>query len=353
MVTIGDVTNRGGPLSGLRLADADIIIENLNKQLADAIAKNDNKTELLQQMDSHRRNIKAELARLKEESKQLKKEKEEAVREKRDYTVNQDRLREKIRSELEQEFANKEQELLSQLKADMRAKIESKVSSIRTQYQAEYKEELGKLKTEWSQERKRMNEQHQSQITQILKEVEALKQQSQLNQPKSEPGDKLKGLKSEAFNFVPGTINTRQGAAVNLQDETIVWSKPEGDAPPVPPCKHVQFTSTPRPPASKNLFDTKEEVKSELLSNTNPFIADIQPIPVARHDNPFIDDAPCRNPAHNMAGTEAASFINNTMTAVASKFRKNAGTKASKTKRRHYSKCFLIFLQAGLRMYEQ
>ena len=334
-VTIRDVTNRVGPLSGLRLADADIIIENLNKQLADAIAKNNNETELLQRMDSHRRNIEAELARLKEESEPLKKEKEEAVREKRDYTVNQDRLRDKIRSELEQEFADKERELLSQLKADMRAKIESKVSSIRTQYQAEYKEELGKLKTEWSQERKRVNEQHQSQIMQILKEVEALKQQSQLNQPRSEPGDKLSGLKSEAFNFVPGTINTRRGAAVNLQDDTIIWSKPEGDAPPVPPRKHVRFTSTPHPPASKNLFDIKEEVKSEPLSNTNPFtgnIADIQPIPVARHDNPFMDDAPCKNPAHNTAGTEATSFINNTMTAVASEFRKMREPKLAKLK---------------------
>ena len=169
-MTIGDVTKRGGPLSGLRIADADIIIEDLNKQLANAVAKNDNETELLQRMDSHRRNIEAELNRLREESEQLKKEKEEAVREKRDYTINQDKLRDKIRSELEQEFATKEQELLSQLKTDMRAKIESKVSSIRTQYQAEYKEELGKLKTEWSQERKRVNQQHQSQITQILKD---------------------------------------------------------------------------------------------------------------------------------------------------------------------------------------
>ena len=249
--TIGDVTNRTGPLSGLRLADADIIIENLNKQLAEAVAKNDNKTELLQRMDSHRRNIEAELARLKEESEQLKKEKEDAVREKRDYTINQDKLRDKIRSELEKEFAEKERDLLSQLKADMRAKIESKVSSIRDQYQQEYKEELGKLKTEWSQERKRANEQHQAQIDQILKEVNILKNQSKLPQPKSEPGDKLSGLKSEAFNFVPGTINTRHGAAVNLQDDTIIWSKHEGDAPPVPPRKHVHFTSTPRPPAKQ------------------------------------------------------------------------------------------------------
>ena len=334
-ITIGNVTGRGGPLSGLRIADADIIIEGLNKQLADAVAKNDNETELLQRMDSHRRNIEAELARLKVESEQLKKEKEDAVREKRDYTINQDRLREKIRSELEQEFVEKEQNLISQLKIDMRAKIESKVSSICTQYQQEYKEELGKLKTEWSQERKRANDQHQAQIDQILKDVETLKNQSQACQAKSEPGDKLRGLKSEAFNFVPGTINTKRGAAVNLQDDTIMWSKPEGDVPPVPPRKSVHFTSTPRPPASKNLFDVNEEVKSEPLSNTNPFvgnIADIQPIPITHQDNPFIDDAPCKNPTHNTAGTEATSFINNTMTAVASEFRKMREPKLAKLK---------------------
>ena len=334
-ITIGDVTKRGGPLSGLRVADADIIIEDLNKQLADAVAKNDNETELLRRMDSHRRNIETESARLKEESEQLKKEKEDAVREKRDYTINQDRLREKIRSELEQEFAEKERDLLSQLKADMHAKIESKVSSIRTQYQQEYKEELGKLKTEWSQERKRVNEQHQAQIDQILKDVEVLKNQSQVCQPKSEPGDKLSGLKSEAFNFVPGTINTRGGAAVNLQDDTIIWSKPESDAPPVPARKQVQFTSTPRPPASKNLFDIPDDAKVDPLSNTNPFIgqvADIQPIQGTRHDNPFINEVQPKNPAHTMAGSEGISFINNTMAAVATEFRKMREPKLVKLK---------------------
>ena len=126
-----------------------------------------------------------------------------------------------------------------------------------------------------------------------------------------------------------------EGAAVNLQDDTIIWSKPEGDAPPVPPRKHVQFTSTPRPPASKNLFDIKEEVKPEPLSNTNPFsghIADIQSIPVAHQDNPFIDNAPCKNPAHNTAGTQATLFINNTMTTVASEFRKMREPKLAKLK---------------------
>ena len=178
-----------------------------------SLPKNDSETELLQRMDSHQKKIEAELARLKVESEQLKKEKEAALREKLDYTINQDRLHDKIQSELEKEFAEKERDLLSQLKADMHAKIENKVSSIRTQYQQEYKEELGKLKTEWSQERKRVNEQHQAQIDQILKDVETLKNQSQLRQPKSEPGDKLSGLKSEAFNFVPGTINTRRGSS--------------------------------------------------------------------------------------------------------------------------------------------
>ena len=91
----------------------------------------------------------------------------------------------------------------------------------------------------------------------------------------------------------------------------------------------------PRPPASKNLFDIEEEVKPKPLSNTNPFtgnIADIQPIPVAHQVNPCIDDAPCKNLAHNTAGTEATSFINNTMTAVASEFKKMREPKLAKLK---------------------
>ena len=105
IVTIGYVTNRGGPLSGLRLVDADIIIEDLNRQLVNAVAKNDSGTTLLQWMDAHQQKVEAELAKLKEESKQLKKEKEIVEREKRNYTFNQEKLRDKIRSKLEKEFA--------------------------------------------------------------------------------------------------------------------------------------------------------------------------------------------------------------------------------------------------------
>ena len=334
-VTIGDITNRGGPLSGLRLTDADIIIEDLNKQLVDAVAKSDSSTALLQRMDAHQKSVEAELARLKVESKQLKEEKESAEREKRDYTVNQEKLRDKIRSELEKEFAEKEQNLLAQLKSDMRSKIETKVASIRTQYQQEYKEELSKLKSEWSQERKRVSEQHQIQIAQVLKDVEMLKQQQSTIQQPIEPGDKLSGLKSEAFNFVPGTINTKRGAAVNLQDNTIIWNKSEVEAPPVPARKSVHFTSTPRPPSCKNLFDSDEEPKTEPLSNTNPFVGHISEInrnPIICQDNPFLDIYQQNNPGHMAVESEATTFINNTMAAVATEFKKMREPKLPKLK---------------------
>ena len=116
-------------------------------------------------------------------------------------------------------------------------------------------------------------------------------------------------IKTEAFNFVPGTINTKRGAAVNLQDDTIIWSKSEVAAPPVPPRKHVHFTSTPHPPPCKTLFDVDQEVKTEPLSNTNPFsghIADINPIPIVCQDNPFLDAQHPKNPG------QATTFISNT-----------------------------------------
>ena len=92
----------------------------------------------------------------------------------------------------------------------MRAKIESKMIVIHDQYKTELNQEIEKLKAEWSQERLKTNEQHNAQISQVLKEVEALKEQS-CSQPKAEsnePGDKISGLKSAAFNFMPGTVNT-------------------------------------------------------------------------------------------------------------------------------------------------
>ena len=64
---------------------------------------------------------------------------------------------------------------------------------------------LKKLKVEWAQEHQKTNEQHNAQISQVLKEVEALKEQSR-SQPKAEsnkPGDKISGLRATAFNFMP------------------------------------------------------------------------------------------------------------------------------------------------------
>ena len=62
----------------------------------------------------------------------------------------------------------------------MRAKIES---AIHNQYKTKLNQEIKKLKAEWTQERLKTNEQHNAQISQVLKEVEALKQQSRI-QPK-------------------------------------------------------------------------------------------------------------------------------------------------------------------------
>ena len=199
-----------GPLSSLKITDADLIIRNLNNELNAAVEKNDQSTTLLQRMDQHQKQIEAQVAELKAETKWLAEEKEAAIREKCDYTINQERLTENIQHNLEREYADKEQNYLKQLKDEMRAKIESKTMAIRNQYKTELNQEIGKLKAEWAQECLKTNEQHNAQISQVLKEVEALKEQSR-SQPKAEtnePGDKISGLKATAFNFMPGTVNT-------------------------------------------------------------------------------------------------------------------------------------------------
>ena len=96
----------------------------------------------------------------------------------------------------------------------MRAIIESKTTVIPDQYKTELNQEIEKLKAEWAQEHLKTNEQHNAQISQVLKEVETLKEQSR-TQPKAEsnePGDKISGLKATAFNFMPGTVNSRRVA---------------------------------------------------------------------------------------------------------------------------------------------
>ena len=81
-----------GPLSTLKITDADLIIRNLNSKLNAAAKKNDASTALLQKMDQHQKQIEAQVAELKAETKRLTEEKESAIREKCDYTINQEKL---------------------------------------------------------------------------------------------------------------------------------------------------------------------------------------------------------------------------------------------------------------------
>ena len=56
-----------GPLSSLKVTDADLIIRNLNKELNAAAEKNDNSVALLQRMDQHQKQLETELASLRAE----------------------------------------------------------------------------------------------------------------------------------------------------------------------------------------------------------------------------------------------------------------------------------------------
>ena len=142
----------------------------------------------------------------------------------------------------------------------------------------------------------------------------------------SEPGDKVTGLKASAFNFVPGTVNTKRGGATNLHDETIAWSKYE-EPPPIPPrkadTKHVHFTSTPRHPTQPNLIDLDDEHCTTIHAG-NPF--------VSHPNNPFIQpEVPVSNPPIP-ASSDATTLLGNTMTAVASEFKKMREPKLAKLK---------------------
>ena len=269
------------------------------------------------------------MAELKAKTKQLEEEKETAIREKRDYTINKERLAENIQHDLEKEYADRAQDYLKQLKDEMRAKIESKTTAIRNQHKTELNQENGKLKAEWAQERLKTNEQHNAQISQVLKEVEVLKEQSR-SQPKTEsnePGDKIPGLKGTAFNFMPGTVNTQRGGTVNIHDNTILWSKND-DAPPIPPRKqdekHVHFTSTPHHPVQSNLFNSDDE--NPIIGHSgNPFISN--------PGNPFVQQpVHSQIPAQTTVDTDATTIIGNTMSAVASEFKKMREPKLAKLK---------------------
>ena len=150
------------------------------------------------------------------------------------------------------------------------------------------------------------------------------------SQPKAktnELGDKISGLKATAFNFMPGMVNTRRGGAVNIHNDTILWSKND-DAPPIPPRKqdekHVHFTSTPCHPVQSNLFDLDDE--NPIIGHSgNPFISN--------PGNPFVQQ-PVRSqiPAQTTVDTDATTIIGNTMSAVASEFKKMREPKLAKLK---------------------
>ena len=265
-------------------------------------------------MDQRQKEIEAELAALKAE-------KDAAIQEKQDHTINQERLAENIRDNLEKEYADKEQNYVRQLKQELRAKT----STILEQCKMEFDQELKKLKEEWNQERLKTNEQHNVQISQVLKEIDALKEHSCTQQKAEvvEPGDKISDLKTTAFDFVPGTVNTKRGGAVNLHEETILWSKNE-DAPPIPPCKHVHFTSTPRHPVQPNLFDSDDD--NPITDHPgNPFIGNPSNLFTQQQVRGHI-------PVQTTVDTDATTIIGNTMSAVASEFKKMREPKLAKLK---------------------
>ena len=280
------------------------------------------------------------MAELKAESKRLEEEKETAIREKCDYTINQERIVENIRRDLEKEYADRVQDYLKQLKDEMRSQIESKTTVIRDQYKTELNQEIEKLKAEWAQEHLKTNEQHNAQISQVLKEVEVLKEQLR-SQPKAKsnkPGDKISGLEATAFNFMPGMVNTQRGGAVNIHDDTILWSKND-DAPPIPSHKqdekHVHFTSTPCHPVQSNLFDSDDE---------NPIVGHSGNLFISNPGNLFVQQLVCSQiPAQTTVDTNATTIIGNTMSAVASEFKKMREPKLAKLKSRITSGASLFF----------
>ena len=84
-----------GLLASLKITDADLI----NSQLNAAVEKNNQSTALLRRMDQRQKEIEAELAALKAK-------KDAAIQEKWDHTINQERLTENIRDNLEKEYAD-------------------------------------------------------------------------------------------------------------------------------------------------------------------------------------------------------------------------------------------------------
>ena len=117
-----------------------------------------------------------------------------------------------------------------------------------------------------------------------------------------------------------------------------MWSKND-NAPPIPPRKqdekHVHFTSTPRHPVQSNLFDSDDE--NPIIGHSgNPFISN--------PGNPFVQQ-PVRSqiPAQTTVDTDATTIIGNTMSAVASEFKKMREPKLAKLKGGITSRASLFF----------
>ena len=137
---------------------------------------------------------------------------------------------------------------------------------------------------------------------------------------------------------MPGMVSTLRGGAVNIHDDTILWSKND-DAPPIPPRKqdekHVHSTSTPCHPVQSNLFDLDD--KSPIIGHSgNPFISN--------PGSPFVQQ-PVRSqiPAQTTVDTDATTIIGNTMSAIASEFKKMREPKLAKLKGRITSGASLFF----------
>ena len=267
-------------------------------------------------MDQHQKLIKAKVAELKAETFLKKKRKPLSGKNAITPSINKS-LWKIFGVDLEKEYADRAQDYLKQLKDKMRAKIESKTTVIHDQYKTKLNQEIEKLKAEWAQEHLKTNEQPNAQISQVLKEVEVLKEQSR-TQPKAEsnkPGEKISGLKTTTFNFMPGMVNTRRGGTVNIHDDTILWSKND-DAPPIPPCKQDEKTCP---------FHDSDDENPVIGHSGNPFIS--------HPGNPFIQQpVHSQNPAQNMVDTDATTIIGNTMSAIASEFKKMREPKLAKLK---------------------
>ena len=137
---------------------------------------------------------------------------------------------------------------------------------------------------------------------------------------------------------MPGMVNTQRGGAINIHDDTILWSKND-DAPPIPQRKqdekHVHFTSTLHHPVQSNLFDSDDE--NPIIGHSgNPFISN--------PGNPFVQQ-PVRSqiPAQTTVDTDATTIIGNTMSTVASEFKKMREPKLTKLKGGITSRASLFF----------